>query len=480
MTRERRSSERLRAGALPNPSSVQNLLEQASDLTVLVLANGEVGGVAVNPDCPSLGCLDHWVGRPFEAFLTVESQEKFSDRLAAMRADPDMLPRSLEINHVDNAAWEFPVRYSLHRIYDNEDVLLLGRDMQPVAEVQQRLVSEQMARERDAQRLRSEQTFYNVVLEAADAALVVVEPDKGRVRDINTTAATLLGAKPDTLTGSSLAQAFEGRRREELIDALRAAASNREARGVELVARRNGGELALFPSFFRAAGELYMLCRLLPVDEATATGPEAAQAVTTLYSVTSDAIVLTDAKGTVRDANEAFLVLADAAQMRDVRDVNLSDFFVRGAVDLKLMTDSAVKQGKLRNYATHFTSLVGTRASVDISVARLRDGGDDFGFGFIIRSVASVDGVDRESASAVVSEDAMKNVMDLVGTASLKELVSATSDVIEKLCIETAVQLTGNNRVAAAEMLGLSRQSLYVKLRKHGLISSNSDEDRAR
>ncbi|MEO0372823.1 MAG: helix-turn-helix domain-containing protein, partial [Pseudomonadota bacterium] len=71
---------------------------------------------------------------------------------------------------------------------------------------------------------------------------------------------------------------------------------------------------------------------------------------------------------------------------------------------------------------------------------------------------------------------AMRNVMDLVGTASLKELVSATSDVVEKMCIETAVKLTNNNRVAAAEMLGLSRQSLYVKLRKHGMIDSSVED----
>jgi len=76
----------------------------------------------------------------------------------------------------------------------------------------------------------------------------------------------------------------------------------------------------------------------------------------------------------------------------------------------------------------------------------------------------------------VVSEEAMRNVMDLVGTASLKELVSATSDVVEKMCIETAVRLTNNNRVAAAEMLGLSRQSLYVKLRKFGLINTQDEE----
>jgi DNA-binding NtrC family response regulator len=70
-----------------------------------------------------------------------------------------------------------------------------------------------------------------------------------------------------------------------------------------------------------------------------------------------------------------------------------------------------------------------------------------------------------------VSDDAMRNVMDLVGSAPLKDIVAATTDVVEKMCIETAVELTDNNRVAAAEMLGLSRQSLYVKLRKYGLLS---------
>ena len=37
-------------------------------------------------------------------------------------------------------------------------------------------------------------------------------------------------------------------------------------------------------------------------------------------------------------------------------------------------------------------------------------------------------------------------------------------------------QLTGNHRVAAADMLGLSRQSLYVKLRKYGLLAKVDPE----
>jgi DNA-binding NtrC family response regulator len=46
----------------------------------------------------------------------------------------------------------------------------------------------------------------------------------------------------------------------------------------------------------------------------------------------------------------------------------------------------------------------------------------------------------------------------------LKDIVAETTNVIQKMCIETAIELTMNNRVAATEMLSLSRQSLYVKL----------------
>jgi len=72
-------------------------------------------------------------------------------------------------------------------------------------------------------------------------------------------------------------------------------------------------------------------------------------------------------------------------------------------------------------------------------------------------------------------EDGMRSVMELVGSSSLKDIVSETTDVVEKMCIQTAVDLTRNNRLAAAEMLGLSRQSLYVKLRKFGLLEKGDE-----
>lgn len=473
MSKIEQTSQRLRAGRLPEAPEVPGLVEKVADLAVLVGADGVVKGISTNSASPALGCLDHWVGRPFTDFLTSESREKYERRMAAMAADRGLEPRPLEINHCDNANWEAPVRYTLHRVSDTGSVLLVGRDLQPFAEVQQQLVAEQLARERDAQALRGAETFYRMVLEASETPMVLVEPEAGRIRDINSAAAQVLGAKADTLRGAAFAQVFEGRRRAEFAEALQAAAVADEMRGVDCVARRNGRLLKVLPEFFRAAGALYMLCRIAPLDDSDGAGPELSGALATLYADAGDAIVMTDGKGAIREANEAFLVLADAAQMRDLKGASLADFLVRGSVDLKLLIEGAAKRGRVRRYAAQVQSIVGTRAPVEVSVTRLRQRGVDLGLGFIIRETTARDGVETPGDAVGVSDEAMKSVMDLVGTASLKELVSATSDVVEKMCIETAVRLTGNNRVAAAEMLGLSRQSLYVKLRKYGLVNSS-------
>jgi hypothetical protein len=48
-------------------------------------------------------------------------------------------------------------------------------------------------------------------------------------------------------------------------------------------------------------------------------------------------------------------------------------------------------------------------------------------------------------------------------------LVREAADVIERLAIEAALKLTGDNRALASDLLGLSRQSLYIKLHRYGL-----------
>lgn len=56
-----------------------------------------------------------------------------------------------------------------------------------------------------------------------------------------------------------------------------------------------------------------------------------------------------------------------------------------------------------------------------------------------------------------------------VGTSPLRELVREAVSVVERYYIQEALLLTQGNRSAAAEVLGLSRQSLYSKVDLYGV-----------
>lgn len=174
----------------------------------------------------------------------------------------------------------------------------------------------------------------------------------------------------------------------------------------------------------------------------------------------------------MRAANEAFLNLTDAASMSAVRGRSLADFLVRGAVDLRMLLDTVKRTGTMRMYSTRLTTDFSGQIAVEISASWLNDRPNPV-LVLVVRDASRVDTLRRPALGG--GEDGSRNVMELVGSSTLRDIVAETTDVIEKMCIETALELTRNNRVAAAEMLSLSRQSLYVKLRKFGLI--NKDEE---
>jgi len=101
--------------------------------------------------------------------------------------------------------------------------------------------------------------------------------------------------------------------------------------------------------------------------------------------------------------------------------------------------------------------------------------GDTGSIGLIIRSRGAQAQLAPQHGK--VLPRSVEQLAQLVGRVPLKEIVRETSDVIEKLCIEAALDLSKDNRAAAAQTLGLSRQSFYAKLRRHGLGDLGDDDD---
>ena len=453
------------------PEVLSEIIASASDIALFVGPDMRVVSVLVNPTHRSYGQLSGWEGRLLSTLLTSESAVKFERRFAEL-TEKRRTNMQVELNHVDLARWEFPVRYALQLMESDGSILMLGRDLRPIAEVQQQLVQAQLALERDYEAQREVDTRYRVLMEVARDPIMLVSAANGRITDLNPAAAQLLGGNRAELTGGSIAQEFEGRRRGELLETLGGIAGAATSIPVEVLARRSQQKLIVTSTVFRAAGERILLCQLDVADKSRSTSDELAENLSRLFHEGVDGVVFTDAEGTIKAANEAFLNLTDAASMSLVRGRSLADFLVRGAVDLRMLIDNVKRAGSMRVYPTRLTTDFSGQIAVELSAAWLGDRPKPV-LGLIIRDASRNDSVRRTSLGA--SDQNARNMAELVGSSTLRDIVSETTDVIEKMCIETALELTRNNRVAAADMLSLSRQSLYVKLRKFGLI--NKDEE---
>ncbi len=458
-------------GSIP-PRLLGQIIATASDLALLVASDGIIRSVLINPLHRPFGTLTQWQGQPLRGVLTTESISKFDTRLQDLKAQGGT--RAVELNHVDEQGFEFPVRYALHRIDTDGSVLMLGRDLRPIADVQQQLVKAQLALERDYEAQREIDTRYRVLMETTRDAIVVVSMTTGRIVDLNLAAAVLLGGSRQDLIGAAIAQEFEGRRRGEFLESMANLAIADSTSPLELQARRSHKRLLVVPTVFRAAGERLLMCRLDLADVGDAQRDELTENLFGLFHEGADGVVFADVDGMIRNANEAFLNLTDSANPAAVKGRFFGDFLARGAVDLRVMTDNARRVGQMRMYGTKVNSAYGGQISVEISAAWLNDRPQPF-FVFVIRDTSRAEALRRPGLN--VTEDGGRSIMELVGSSTLKDIVAETTDVVEKMCIETAVELTRNNRVAAAEMLGLSRQSLYVKLRKYGLVGNDAGTD---
>lgn len=448
------------------------ILAASADIVIAVSPSGVVQSILTRQGDQHLGCLDHWVGRDLREFLTEECHPKLDSALKGAAGGSIADPRNVELNHIDNASWEFPIRYSVFATGETGPILMVGRDLGPIAEVQQQLVKTQMELEKDYEAQREAETRFRVLMGQTRDALVFVDAKSGRIEDISEAAGVVLGVGTEAVTGGSFFQEFEDRRRAEFLDSLNASAGN-GALPLAAVSRRNRTPLKIHSTLFRAAGKMVLLCRLEADVQSETVGEGLGVNLRALYDRGFDAVVFTDSRGGIRGANEAFLNLLDVSSVAALTGKSISEFLVRGSVDLRILIDGAARSGRVRQFSTRLETAFGAQRPVDISVTNLGERVDPT-YGFVMRDTSRSEAA--AAAAIPAAGDVTRNVMDLVGASPLKDIVAATTDVIEKMCIETAVELTRNNRVAAAEMLGLSRQSLYVKLRKYDILGSNTQD----
>lgn len=463
------------SGAIPliAPEILGDIIAQVADVGVVVSEDAKVLSVLVNPATKSFRGLDKWEGHDIRTFLTVESVRKFDGRLAEF-LDRDGTVRPIELNHADGSQlWGSPVRYSFHRIGPDGAILLLGRDLQPIADMQQQLVEAQLTLERDYEASRGFDTRFRVLMENTSDAVIFVSVHTGEIVEANSAAASLFDQPVEKSVGAKLQSLFDKKKSADIVETLAVQAVTPAKKPFTAQLADKGGSVEIHPTLYRASGERMLLCRLLPAGEAVTRDDDLRRNVLELYTEAPEAVVFVSEGGDILSANDSFLDLLHVGHDVSLRGRVFADYLQRGSVDFKVMAENATRAGRMRNYATKMAGDYGSPRPVEISVTKLTAGSKNV-FAFVIRDASKID---PSAKSPQPADDSMRSVIELVGSATLKDIVAETTNVVEKMCIETAIELTMNNRVAAAEMLGLSRQSLYVKLRKFDLLGRTPEDD---
>jgi len=452
-------------------SPLEQTLRDASDIVIILDSDKIIEDIHVSNAKNSLGDLEHWHGKNIETVLTTESIPKLQKRLAGLAKKNDGHSTSIELNHVDGDGREFPVRYTLQSIKESKNTVLVGRDLRSTAEVQQQLVRAQLALEKEYEKHRDFDTRYRVLRDNLNEAVLFIDASNGRILDTNLLATKLFNVEANGLVGQSINSVLKNMKRRSALEMLLNAAAEKNPLPMTAQATQTSATLKIHPTLFRSAGDMMLLCRLDSSEKETSETEQLTAALNTLYRAGSDAIVFTDSNGEIRHANEEFLALCDVVRLSDIKEKPIADYLLRGSIDQKILLETTMQTGRIKTFATKLRSAHGSEVDVEIASCHLNDQPDPF-YGFVVRARPRTEALqDPENDS----DRATHNAMELVGTAPLKELVAATADVVEKMCIETAVKLTDNNRVAAAGLLGLSRQSFYVRLRKYDLLKKDED-----
>ncbi len=456
-----------------DPQASAELVTRMADFSLLLDTSGRILEMSVNNEELD-GALDKgWVGKLWLESVTADSRSRVEDLLSRVQDTPGSVA-SCDASHDLSDGSDLLVRYRAVARPKDGDILVLGQDMRAEANLRQQLMNAQQALEQDYWRLRQVETRYRRLFDMVSDAIIVVDGDSMRVIEANPRAAQLLAPDLDSIAGKPFPLGLDKTGQRTAKSLLEEARSAGKAVAQDVGANESEHRFDILASFLRQGNEARFLVRV--ADHGAAAGLPTAGDLLLGDSLQNspDAILLTDEDGRILAANRTFLELAQVLSEDQVQGQLADRWLGRSGVDLSVLLTNLRKNNNVKLFSTTLQGEQGSVADVEISANSL-SGPAGRCLAFFIRDVGRR--VATEHPTAAKLPRSIEQITKRVGRVPLKDLVRESTDVIEALCIEAALELTHDNRASAAELLGLSRQSLYAKLRRYEIAGPGDDTE---
>lgn len=454
-------SSRTALGALEAETAARIVLA-AADVALILDNDGVIRDLAFGRETQSTDRHPPWVGQHWIDTVTIESRPKVEQILR--EAGEGAVSQSREVNQILAEGEDLPVKYAAIPLAKGGDIVVVGRELKTISKLQQRLIETQRTMERDYARLRHAETRYRQIFFLSQEAMLIVDASGRRITDVNPAATQVLGVTAGMVVGQPLQSLFSDADGGTLLDLIVGIRVSGRTQGIQARLATDGRAVVVSASAFRLDNAAHILIRLTPAE--SAADPQAspwAQRIGDIMRRMPDGFVVTDAEARIIETNAAFLDMVEITSPEPTRNARLDRWLGRPAVDINVLLANLREHGAVRDFGTVLHGEFGGRQEVEVTAAAALDAETPC-MGFVIR--ATREWSKRNTREVSDLPRSVAQMTELVGRVSLKEIVRETTDVIERLCVEAALKLTNDNRASAAQMLGLSRQSLYGKLRR--------------
>jgi len=408
-----------------------------------------------------------WIGSPWADTVAESDSEGLRRMLADTRRTGVSAFRNLTQRFPSGL--ELPIEYTALRLGDHTGLIAVGKNLRAVAELQTRLVEAQQAMERDYWKLREVETRYRLLFNSSSDAVLLLKAANLSIAELNPAAAQALGisvAQARSLSDLRFPELLLGEERELFESLVRRVRERGKAPGIFLRLGQEHTPWLVRASLVTSTTDEIVLLQIAP-SAAVRLGTEGLDPVRIedLVEGGPDGFAVIDHQGLILRANRAFLGLVQMGSEAAVIGEPLGRWLGRPGADLTVLIANVVRLGSVRLFSTTLRGELGTEIEAEISASG-KGGKGPGNIGVFIRDVSR-----RLAAPGAGNglDAALESLTRQIGKTTLRKLVEDTVAVVERRYIEAALELTGGNRTAAAELLGLSRQSLYVKLNRYEL-----------
>ena len=351
--------------------TIATLIAASADIALVIDRQGIIVDLSLGGSDlpPEVG--DHWLGKPWLETVALDSRPKVEALLEdAARGEA---PRWRHVNHLSRDGRNIPVRYCTVRLRKEGNIVAVGRDLQAIANLQQRLVDAQQSVERDYWSLRQLETRYRFLFQTASEAVLIVDAASQKILEANPVAEKLLGDPGKRVVGRPLADAFAKESAAPIQDFLSEVRAAGRAEGIQ-AKLPDDRRLAVRAALLRQESGSLLLVRLHPVDrtEADSSLSEAKRQLASIVESAPDGIVVTGQDGRIVSANAAFLELAQLAGEDEAKGESLDQWLGRPGVDLNVLIANVRQHGSVRLFSTSVQGNYGTVTEVEISAVAIR------------------------------------------------------------------------------------------------------------